>query len=242
MKALFALALVLMLSISASATVTSLGPYTISFDLKAGAEPTITTKSESDKESTWYFADIRINNTPVAGIGITRYNDWQDANPSSIESRLKLLLMSEQNKSGEIRDPALIERFIDGHAVEVQSYVSGKSNNSHVIARYWMDDKKVEGYNNLLAGKTVVEIISSGQADINEKLLDTLNITAPASDVETQKSTIVDPAISSTNMHMIKGPDSTSYIPESDYDEESCMHLWTDIGYTSSMIRAIGYC
>ena len=77
MKIILALIVVLMLSISASAkpTVASAGPYSISFDLKAPTQPTVVTSSESDNESIWYYASVKLDNKTVAGIGIIIVNN-----------------------------------------------------------------------------------------------------------------------------------------------------------------------
>jgi hypothetical protein len=241
MKALLALALVLMLSVSASATLVSLGPYTLTFDLKTPTEPTVTTKIENQNGSTLYFANIKMNNSPLVGIGITKYDDWQDATPTEHESRMWWIILHEMNKSGEIRSPALIERLIDGHRADVLSMVLTSDNKSSIQTRYWMDDKKIEGYP-VSVGKTLVEIISRGTADMNGNLLNTLNITAPAETVETTDPAIVDTSTSLPGAQAVRGSDRVTYTPESDYNQAECLSHWTDLGYTETMVLNIGYC
>lgn len=114
MKKLLALVLLLALSCSASAKpiVASLSPYSISFDLKAAMEPTVTTGSENDNGSISYFTTIKLENKTTATINIVNYNDWQDATFSSTSTRLKATLMNSLNESGEIQNPTLFMRSI----------------------------------------------------------------------------------------------------------------------------------
>lgn len=175
MKILLALIVVLILSISASAkpTVASAGPYSISFDLRASTQPIVVTGSQSDNDSIWYYANVNLDNKTVACIGVISYNDWQDATFSS--TRQKVLLLDAINESGEIRDPSLIKRTIDGSNAEVESYVSTMTNSRVTDAEYWKDSKN-SNYGQVLVGKTKVELISNLPKDLNDNLLNTLNI------------------------------------------------------------------
>ena len=176
MKQLFmlGLALILALATSASATETSAGPYNVSFDLKAAAEPTVSVSGpiEGD-QSSQYYLNIKTSNTTAAGIGITSYKDWQDASFS--EAQAKEALMSALAKAGEITNPAVIERIIDGSKATMQSYTASLMSANVTMATYWKDSQAVEGYSHL-AGKTKVEILSKLPKDITENLLSTLSI------------------------------------------------------------------
>jgi hypothetical protein len=227
MKILLALIVVLMLSISASAepTVASAGPYSISFDLKAPNQPTVVTGSENDNESMWYYANVNLDNKTVASIGIISYNDWQDATFSN--TRLKVLLLDATNESGEIRDPSLIKRTIDGSNAEVESYISAMTNSSITDAEYWKDSKN-SGYGQVLVGKTKVELISTLPKDLNENLLNTLSITAPVQP-STETTTIGPNGVHKPNV-------------AKPLVDENCMREWTDLGYTRSQISWMGWC
>jgi hypothetical protein len=226
-KILLALIVVLVLSISASAkpTVASAGPYNISFDLNASTEPVVVTGSENDNGSIWYYANVNFDNKTAASIGIISYDDWQDATFSS--TRAKVLLLDAINESGEIRDPTLIKRTIDGCDAEVESYVSAMTNSSVTNAEYWKDSKN-SNYGQVLVGKTKVELISTLSKDLNENLLNTLNIKAPV-----QPSTVT----TTTDPNGVHRPKVAK--PSVD---ENCMREWTDLGYTPSQISWMGWC
>jgi len=230
MKILLALVLLLALSCSASAkpTVASPSPYSISFDLKAAMEPTVTTGSENDNGSISYFTTIKLENKTVATINIINYNDWQDATFSSTSTRLKASLMNALNESGEIRNPALFKRSIDGNNAEVQSYVVPKTNSNGTIAVYWKDSKICE-CGPVSVGKTKVEILSTLPRDLNENLLDSLNIKAPV-----QPSTATATIISPNGHHR---PNAVTSVVDA-----NCMRMWTDLGYAPSQIEAMGWC
>jgi len=227
MKIILALIVVLMLSISASAkpTVASAGPYRISFDLKAPNQPTVVTSSESDNESIWYYASVELDNKTVAGIGIINYNDWQDATFSN--TRLKVLLLDAKNESGEIRDPTLTKRTIDGNDAEVESYVSAMTNSGVTNAEYWKDSKN-SGYGQVLVGKTKVELISTLPKDLNENLLGTLSIEASMQ----PSTTTTTPGPNGVHKPNVAKP----------LVDENCMREWTELGYTPSQIAWMGWC
>ena len=176
MKQLFMLGLALMLALAASASATeaSAGPYSVSFELKTAAEPIVSVSGpiEGD-QSSQYYLNIKTNNTTAAGIGITSYKDWQDA--SFPEAHAKEALMSALAKAGEISNPAIIERIIDGSKATMQSYTASLMSANVTMATYWKDSQAVEGYSRL-AGKTKVEILSKLPKDLTENLLSTLSI------------------------------------------------------------------
>ncbi len=176
MKQLFMLGLALMLALAASASATeaSAGPYSVSFELKTAAEPIVSVSGpiEGD-QSSQYYLNIKTNNTTAAGIGITSYKDWQDA--SFPEAQAKEALMSALAKAGEISNPAIIERIIDGSKATMQSYTASLMSANVTMATYWKDSQAVEGYSRL-AGKTKVEILSKLPKDLTENLLSTLSI------------------------------------------------------------------
>jgi hypothetical protein len=230
MKKLLALVLLLVLSCSVSAKpiVASLNPYSFSFDLKAAMEPTVTTGSEKDNGSISYFTTIKLENKTAATINIVNYNDWQDATLSSTTTRLKATLMNTLNESGEIQNQTLFMRSIDGNNAEVQSYVVPETNSDVTIAVYWKGSKNCE-CGPVSVGKTKVEILSTLPRDLNENLLDSLNITAPV-----QPSNATATIINPTGLHK---PNAGTPVVDA-----SCMDMWTDLGYASSQIKAMGWC
>jgi hypothetical protein len=176
MKQLSMSGLVLMLALatSASATEASAGPYSVFFDLKTAAEPTVSVSGPIEGDlSSQYYLNIKTNNTTTVGIDITSYKDWRDA--SFPEAQAKEALMSALAKAGEIANPAVIERIIDGSKATMQSYTASLMSANVTMATYWKDSQAIEGYSHL-AGKTKVEILSKLPKDITENLLSTLSI------------------------------------------------------------------
>jgi hypothetical protein len=221
MKILMGLAIVLMLTVSASATTTTVGPYSVSFDLRTATEPTVTSLVNTSADSSNYYISIKQNNVTVAGIGITDYSDWQDASTSL---RLDMDLVNALKEAGEIQNPALTNRMIDGGKAIVGTYFDPQLNSSITVAGYWRDSKKVEGYG-LLAGKSKVEILTKLPKDLADNLLNSLNIKSMNQPMTTSMPKV--------------NPGSIRRFPQ--YDR-NCMKNYEDIGYTPSMIIFMGYC
>lgn len=221
MKILVGLALVLMLTITASATTTTVGPYSVSFDLRTATEPTVTSLVNTSTGSSSYYISIKQDNATVAGIGITDYNDWQDASTSL---RIDTTLMDALKEAGEIQSPALTDEMIDGNNAKVWTYFDPQLNSNVTVAGYWRDAKKVEGYN-LLVGKSKVEILTKQPKDQAENLLNSLSISSINQQVTT--------SVPKVNQGFMR--------PMPQYDR-NCMKNYLDIGYTPSMVLFMGYC
>lgn len=110
----------------------------------------------------------------------------------------------------------------------MQSYVVPETNSNVTIAVYWKDSKNCE-CGPVSVGKTKVEILSTLPRDLNENLLDSLNINAPV-----QPSTATATIIRPNGLHR---PNTVTPVVDA-----SCMEMWTDLGYASSQIKAMGWC
>lgn len=233
MKLIIASILVLLLAMSASAkpVEASVGPYNFSFDLKSDVEPTVTTSVEEDEDFTLYLANIQLENETVATVGVTNYDEWQYAGFPC--TRLKQLLMGAMNRSGEIQNPSLTTRTIDGSTAEVMSYFYPGANTNSTLATYWKNIVVIEGYD-ITVSKDDVELISRLPYDLNENFLNTLSISAPEQ-----------PAPSGNSAAEVSGAaDMSGGKTSSEYEDEynKCVARWKDVGYTEAMIGFSGLC
>ncbi len=266
MKLQLTLGLVLIAALAslASSTQTQAGPYNVSFDLKAPAEPAIVASVNSSADSVCHALSISLKNKTVASVGIISYNSWQDA--SFPEARVRKALMSALAETGEIQDPALEERTIDGNRSLVQSYFDPQLNTNVTMASYWKDGRAMEGFG-IPVGKTKVEILSNLPRDENENLLRSLAVKLPPQPSNTSGLSAPQVPAASASASPSKAPASgpsaraaagqtinlrfpggkkvaldTEVRSGSRLIDRDCMKNYEDLGYTPEMIAFLGYC
>jgi hypothetical protein len=179
-KTLFILVLMLLLATSAYAKheEISAGPYNVSFDLNTTRDYTVSLSPESlENNSSLYLITIKLDNNTKAGVGISKYNDWQYAD-FPCDFWQSLWLRSDQY----VMNYSITYPIIDGKKGQVikQTARLPSLNNTtryqnYTVAEYWADGKKIEGYG-LLVGKTDVEMILYWPENLTEDLLRTIHV------------------------------------------------------------------
>jgi hypothetical protein len=237
MKLILAPILVLMLAMSASASPVevSAGPYNFSFDLKSDVMPTVNTSVDEDENSTIYLASIQLENETVATVGVTSYDEWQYAGFPC--TRLKRLLMNALNSSGEIQDPSLTMRTIDGSTAEVMSYFHPEGSTNSTLATYWKNIVTIDGYK-IDVSKENVELISKLPQDLNENFLSTLSISGPEQSLPEQPTESAIRPADMSSLSEASGKESS--LEDNEYNE--CVDRWKNVGYTEAMIEFSGLC
>jgi hypothetical protein len=176
MKILYALILMVLLAAGASAKTeeTSVGPYSVSFDLNTTMEYNVS--SQWDEANTTSRIDIKFTNDTQAAIAVINETVWECSDLSP-DLRYLNLALNYEKAIGTITDGDLSKIIIDdkpGLEVTETYDKDGKVFNS-TIAKYWLDSKVIENYN-ISVGMTKVEILAKFPANLSENLLSTIQV------------------------------------------------------------------
>jgi hypothetical protein len=224
-KALFILVLMLLLATSAYAKHEEISavPYNVSFDLNTSRDYTVSLSPESlENNSSSYQITIKFDNNTKAGVGITKYNDWQYAD-FPCDFWQSLWLKSDQYVTNYSISYPIIDSK-KGQVITQTARLPGLNNTTryqnYTVAEYWADGKRIEGYG-LLAGKTDVEMILYWPQNLTQDLLRSIHVETPevneteqmATKLETKAATDLIPSIDVRDQTS-KDPNGVVIIPQ----------------------------